>query len=831
MKKSLVVLLVLAMIFGLSVTALSARIAEADQTIYLKGTGSNFTEVWQNIFCLGEDDDRGSDPNVWHLVYSGKDVGLISEMQLKFKNGEVFEWDPSMGFSVNGGGNNPGWVIVAPSDWELDYVNKGNNNESGCFLTTSESGNINFNISGFHPGKADPKYGSLKVTVNAQEEHDKYISQEIHKRDVWDIYERKMKKIIDRDVWKIFERDTWKIFKRDVWDEYERDIDKYYERDVWDIYQRNVWENWERDTWDIMERDVWDILQREVQPFLRPVFERKMIQAGNGTLVTGRNGNTVPGGTFGNGMTYLEIDVAKARTEGYEFDIADSSPSNKNVGYKYFVRIEGNELVVYFDNRFITAEVSAKVYSTAPTKHDPSGHRTLRTDQELRIALPAPSEAGTKASVTAIKKGNDVEITIPDVGSITVAWEKNAKKTYNLNGYEVEVECNGNGIKSAKITAQPVADPADEGVVYLFFHLASGVKYYSSAEYEFVKWEFKFNKIGEYEKIGRYEGKYKIIDSDATDYEYIDDGASRYRKIDRHIGDYELVKTDKGEWKKTTRYSSYEYAGKGSTKFEKTGWDYKINNVKIKPISCYEFVCEGKGPYDKIYEKNWEKRVFEEDFVAKFNLVIEDEEGNELFNESIMSGEDGELIFYNLDPGTYILILTYDDEGEIISDTDEEANPWVRIAEVVVNEQTPVLFDGILIYGPDVEFKKDPIYKDHKIADVKNDKIVEKEYINNPVDDVYISHPIENVKEDNPLKDVRINNVEKHKEDREGENEYLDKEIGLKYKDNKICPVKLPDNDKGPKYMDDNTLPEKKLGNEKSEDPESIKYGRYIPAR
>ena len=131
--------------------------APVSQTVYLKGSGSNFNEKgWQNIFYVG---GAESDlfPSVWHLVYSGKTFNAITEMQITFTNGEVFKWTPSMGPSVNAGGNNMGWVIVAPYDWQIAYVNSGNKNESQSFIKTNEDGNVNFNISGYKKGSPNPK--------------------------------------------------------------------------------------------------------------------------------------------------------------------------------------------------------------------------------------------------------------------------------------------------------------------------------------------------------------------------------------------------------------------------------------------------------------------------------------------------------------------------------------------------------------------------------------------------------------------------------------------------------------------------------------------------
>ncbi|MCL2503527.1 MAG: hypothetical protein FWE94_02825, partial [Coriobacteriia bacterium] len=134
------------------------------QTVYLKGTGSDFTEQWRNVFVLGGAEDA-ADPNVWHLLYTGKNVDDVTAMQLTFTNGEVFSWTPDLGFSTNSGGNNPGWVVVAPYDWAVSYVNSGNNNESASFLVTNDESNVNFNISGFHRGKGTPPPPEGAITL------------------------------------------------------------------------------------------------------------------------------------------------------------------------------------------------------------------------------------------------------------------------------------------------------------------------------------------------------------------------------------------------------------------------------------------------------------------------------------------------------------------------------------------------------------------------------------------------------------------------------------------------------------------------------------------
>lgn len=152
MKKLLATLSVFAFLFAMTASAFATD-------VYLKGTGNPFGEEWNNVFYMTE--EVGETPNVWHIVYTGG-VDTITAMQLEFTNGEVFTWEPDMGFSVNGGGNNPGWIIVAPYDWFLAYKNTGNKNDSGCVLTTTEKEPGQFNISGFNKGEEDGHFSGYE---------------------------------------------------------------------------------------------------------------------------------------------------------------------------------------------------------------------------------------------------------------------------------------------------------------------------------------------------------------------------------------------------------------------------------------------------------------------------------------------------------------------------------------------------------------------------------------------------------------------------------------------------------------------------------------------
>ena len=126
--------------------------ATAGNKIYLKGSGSGKDDFrsWDNVFYVGfEEDEDIVEFQDWHLVIGGnKDLAKnIVSVQLTFITPDenvVWLWVLDDGYSTNGGGNNPGWVVVAPLDWELIS----GKDQTDSFLTVS-SGDPQFNISGY----------------------------------------------------------------------------------------------------------------------------------------------------------------------------------------------------------------------------------------------------------------------------------------------------------------------------------------------------------------------------------------------------------------------------------------------------------------------------------------------------------------------------------------------------------------------------------------------------------------------------------------------------------------------------------------------------------
>ena len=82
----------------------------------------------------------------------------------------------------------------------------------------------------------------------------------------------------------------------------------------------------------------------------------------------------------------------------------------------------------------------------------------------LALFPAAAFAAGSGPTATAAVKGGDVTITVKD-GDVTVTgtgqFVKNSTQTYEIDGYTVKVEYNGNGVKSATVTGSPaVSSPA-----------------------------------------------------------------------------------------------------------------------------------------------------------------------------------------------------------------------------------------------------------------------------------------------------------------------------------------------------------------------------------
>ena len=155
------------------------------------------------------------------------------------------------------------------------------------------------------------------------------------------------------------------------------------------ITYRPIWQKTYQEVWQKTYQPIW---QKTIQNYLVPTF-KKDVTSLEGTLVTWLENGKIEGGKFGNGMTWLKLDAQKLKNseDGVSYTIADSSPSNKPIEYKYNAKIVGDELIISFDERLISTSVTAKLFTSQPSKHDPSGHVSITTGKELKVKIPKSS--------------------------------------------------------------------------------------------------------------------------------------------------------------------------------------------------------------------------------------------------------------------------------------------------------------------------------------------------------------------------------------------------------------------------------------------------------
>ena len=149
---------------------------------------------------------------------------------------------------------------------------------------------------------------------------------------------------------------------------------------------------------EIRQREITQIWQKEITPIWGPVFEKKTSFNEEGTLVSRSDS------AFGNGHTYVAVDVAKASAAGgVWFEIADSSPKNRATGYYYNVQIADEKLTISFDSRLISANVGAYVVNdsgqfpgNAPSHHGSSVTVDMPAGYGETVYLYFHNEGGIK---------------------------------------------------------------------------------------------------------------------------------------------------------------------------------------------------------------------------------------------------------------------------------------------------------------------------------------------------------------------------------------------------------------------------------------------------
>jgi hypothetical protein len=125
------------------------------------------------------------------------------------------------------------------------------------------------------------------------------------------------------------------------------------------------------------------------------------------------------------------------------------------------------------------------------------GHANV-TSGEIRIPLSAAmasqaSSAPSAPKITTSMSGTTVTLLADGKVIGTVTYVKNGKVTFNNGGYVIDIEFNGNGVKSTSLKAYPVpavTEPEVPEIVYLAIHC--GGLTWKTGTFTWKEWEVDY---------------------------------------------------------------------------------------------------------------------------------------------------------------------------------------------------------------------------------------------------------------------------------------------------------------------------------------------------
>jgi hypothetical protein len=139
---------------------------------------------------------------------------------------------------------------------------------------------------------------------------------------------------------------------------------------------------WTTEIWQpVWQKTLQDVYQPYYIKLIRPVFQYGVAEDGTKTLVSQSNS------AFNNGHTWVTINVAEATQSPIRIEIADSSKQNRPIGYSYYVMINGDKLIVSFDDNFISANYGAYVVGN-PSDFPGNAPKHPADDQSYEFDMP-----------------------------------------------------------------------------------------------------------------------------------------------------------------------------------------------------------------------------------------------------------------------------------------------------------------------------------------------------------------------------------------------------------------------------------------------------------
>jgi len=375
----------------------------------------------------------------------------------------------------------PATQYVCPRCGATDWASFSNN--------TNVPQGKNVQLNHYIPKEVIPETGSLEVVVDVTEQN----------------YEQDWRNWTETD-WRRWTSQNWRNWSEQDWREWS-------EQD-WRNWNEQDWRNWSEQDWRKIKAQDWrQVFEQDWRNIVAPEYSRDGIQQGPFTGIYGpkakadgfEHGFT---GNGGNAHTYIGITPSTIMGEANKkwVYLGTSNPNNHRIEdneYGYYVHIEGNNLVISFDNRFINANMIARVYANAPGAHDVSKIEHFVTGDKYIIPLPAASAAFPAVQTAVGGNGNNRTVDITVSGNkITVPMVNNSTNVYDVGCYKVEVKVQGNSVQSAVVKSGPSSGGGElPAKIYLHPFVAS-IRYWG--DYTFRGWKVTGNEdVGEPRNVGK----------------------------------------------------------------------------------------------------------------------------------------------------------------------------------------------------------------------------------------------------------------------------------------------------------------------------------------
>ena len=236
--------------------------------------------------------------------------------------------------------NDQHFAVVTPDTWTLlraEYYPTGTVGKNGTLFNLSSTFH--------HPAKTPklPETGSLVVSASVNKQHEVDTYQPIRQE-------------LIQPIWQKTIQPWYQKTYQPVW---QKTIQPWYQKTFREVLQDTTTTYYDKNVVDVTAGDSTKTLVS------------KMVDGG---------------GAWNNGFTWVPVNVAAAEEGPVQYEIADSSPSNRDAGIYYNVQIEGNMMHIWVPDNVYQANIGGYVYNTVPSKFP---HAPKHTGLSADIPMPA----------------------------------------------------------------------------------------------------------------------------------------------------------------------------------------------------------------------------------------------------------------------------------------------------------------------------------------------------------------------------------------------------------------------------------------------------------